>query len=246
MSRSVTLLATVVALSLVAQVRASILVSDSGGIGGYGYGYSSWTSMTAALDAASGNTVTVAPNFANLGQMLSFDALWLDQRWTSGSLTATEVANIQAFIATGRRVVMIGENNNWTAWNQQILGIVGGTYNGGNLNGTANAIVNNSITSGVPTINLPAAGDAGNAVGGTALYDLNFATLWGANDNVLTILDVNVFDNINGNAQFRTNVAQWISASSSTVPEPSSLAIFGTLAAGFGLLAGRRRLAATR
>src|SRR4030042_1651803 len=88
----------------------SLLVSDSGGALGYGYGYSAWDNMTAALNAQF-STVTVVPNFQNLALMLGYDRLWLDQRWTSGSLTATEISNIGAFIATGRRVVLMGEND---------------------------------------------------------------------------------------------------------------------------------------
>ncbi|SEL93466.1 VPLPA-CTERM protein sorting domain-containing protein [Syntrophus gentianae] len=209
---------------------ATVLLSDSGGALGYGYGYSSWTNMTNALDTATGNQVTVVSNFSNLSQMMTYDALWLDQRWTSGSLAATEVSNIASFIATGRKVVMIGENSSWTSWNNQILGIVGGTF-AGESSATAYPIVFNSLTNGISSIDLPTAGLAN---GGTALFDQNFATLWGS--NVLTLLDVNVLDNSYGNAQFETNVANWVADSGPVVPIPAAVWLLGSGLIGlFGL-----------
>lgn len=213
---------------------ATVLLSDSGGAwgNGYGYGYSDWTNMTNALNTATGNQVTVVSNFSNLSQMLTYDALWLDQRWTSGSLAATEVNNIASFISTGKKVVMIGENSSWAAWNNQILGIVGGTYvSGSAYTGTAYPSVSNSLTNGVSSVYLLAAGLAN---GGTALFDQNFATLWGS--NVLTLLDVNVLDDSNGYVQFETNVANWIADSGPVVPIPAAVWLLGSGLVGlFGL-----------
>jgi hypothetical protein len=53
----------------------NILLSDSGAATsgdpfGYGYGYDRWDNMTAALDAASGNGITVVPNFESLSVSL--------------------------------------------------------------------------------------------------------------------------------------------------------------------------------
>lgn len=221
-----------------------ILVSDSGGIAGYGYGYSNWDNFTNALNAASGNMVSVTPNLNNLGFMLGFDALLVDQRWVGGSLGATEVANITAFIATGRRVLMIGENSSWTSWNNQILGIVGGAFVG-QSSAVANAVVVNSLTAGAPSFNLPT---AGLAAGGTALYAPNFATLWGAG-NVLTVLDVNVWsDSVSANGtQFGINVANWLAVPfvGSAVPEPMSVALFGIGASILGAARLRRRRTTT-
>ena len=78
--------------------------------------------MTTALNNACRNIATT-PNFENLAQMLSYNAIWLDARSFGGSLlSANELSNIATFIATGRRVVLMGENTNWTTWDNQILG----------------------------------------------------------------------------------------------------------------------------
>jgi hypothetical protein len=179
----------------------------------YGYNGPGWTNMTAALDTATANNFDTVANFENLSVMMTYDALWLDLRGVT-TLTPTEYSNIQAFIATGKRVVMFGENNNWTAWNQQILGMNGGTYAGDTASVSATRLVINELTNNAPEFSSVAGGIA---TGGTALYDPNFATLWG--DNVLTILDVNLFSDANwvapNYAAFATNVANWIAASES-------------------------------
>jgi len=218
----------------------SVLVSQTGGNYAYGYG-SNWTGMTSALNSAA--SVTVAADFTNLAQMLSFNALWLDQRGTTGSLTAGELSNLAAFIATGRRVVLMGENDNWTAWDNQILGLVGANL-GGFLNGNApqSPVVSNALTAGITSVSPVAMGLA--SAGGTNLFTQRFATLWGANQNVLVILDVNLWDNsgtgfsADSNAIFGQNVAAWIGQQADSVPEPATYALVG---AGFALVVLARR-----
>ncbi len=224
----------------------SILVSQSTGISGYGYGYSAWTNFTNALDTASGNGVDVVSNFTDLSLMLTYDALLLDQRWTSGSLQAGEAANIATFIATGKRVLMMGENNSWTSWNNGILSIVGGSY-GSEYEGDTSSTLAHPLTAGVNTVYLPT---AGRAVGGTALFDQNFATLWGAG-NVLTVLDVNVLSNFSWNTEdngiFATNVANWLAEKPSVppisdpIPEPATLTLLGLGMAGIAYRRLRKR-----
>jgi len=196
---------------------ANVLVSK--GIGYQGgqfqniYGGTRWPQMTAALNAAA-NSVTVAPDLSDVSYMMDFDALWVDQRGHDGDpgsfLTTTEIANIATFIASGKRVVMIGENSAWTNWNNQILGICGGSH-AGDSNGTLNPVLTHELTEGVAQISVVAGGAADS---GTPLFDQNVATLWPACGEVLTILEVGsqqidqwpVLDN----AIFFTNVADWI------------------------------------
>jgi len=210
---------------------ASILVSQTVGVDGYGG--SAWSNMTSALDLATGNNVTVVSNFENLTDMLTYDALWLDLRGRGINdppdlLSAVEVANLTSFINTGKRVVMIGEWGNIINephfvedWNIQILSIVGGTFVGTPdeaLTAIMYPVISHDLTNGISQIDLTG-NSIGVAMGGTSLFDYNFATLWG--NNVLTILDEGIFnDNFWSDADnsiFATNVANWI-ANSNSVP----------------------------
>ncbi|OPY75226.1 MAG: hypothetical protein A4E63_00454 [Syntrophorhabdus sp. PtaU1.Bin050] len=206
----------------------TVLVSHESGLEILGYGDKWCTHLTSALDTATGNNVAVVSDFSNLSQMLTYDALWLDPRKAiTGSLTDTEINNIKSFIATGRRVVMIGDNGydgiNWTNWDNQILGIVGGTFvSGSAYYGNTIPVASNSLTDGVSYVKLMASGLAN---GGTPLFDQNFATLWGS--NVLTILDVNALsDDVWGEGgwegmyQFQTNIANWVANSSYSNEQP--------------------------
>jgi len=206
----------------------SILGSDQRYLD-YGYGNSNWSNMTNVLNSATNNNFSLVHAFDDLNLMLTYDALWVDLRESSNLLTATEVDNIKDFINTGRRVVIIGENSYWQDWNQQILSIVGGTFTNSDYDGNTTSIVSNELTSGVSTVYVPY---GGLALGGISLFDKNFATIWGTNKNVLTILDVNIFSdrfwNQAQNSGFAENVASWIARSNSStpqssVPEPTSI-----------------------
>jgi len=196
--------------------RANVLVSRGIPYGGFFeniYGGARWPEMTATLNEAA-NSVTVTPDLSNISYMMDFDSLWVDQRGSDNDpgafLTTTEIANIATFIASGRRVVMFGENNLWSNWNNQILGICGGSH-AGQSNGTANTVLAHELTDGVAQIDIPFGGVADS---GVPLFDQNVATLWPACGEVLTILEVNSQEtgywlNLD-NAVFFTNVADWI------------------------------------
>ncbi len=194
----------------------SILLSQGRGEEFYGDGI--WNSMTNALNIATNNNVTVVLDFEDLDRMLCYDAIWLDQRWLSGSLSALETSNISAFIATGRKVVMIGENGvYWYNWNNQILGLAGGVQSSTiNYWGTPTGAGNNALSPynvyGQITVN-----SASVAIGGTPLYTTNFATVWGAAQNVLTVLDLTPFEEtyqtLPGHVEFVNNIAAWVADS---------------------------------
>jgi len=178
------------------------------------------------------SNITVASDTAGL---LGYDRLWLDQRGAFiGSLTAQEISDIGAFVATGRRAVLIGENNDWTNWNNQILGIVGGSYSGNDTSDVINTITASPITAGVNSIYTIVDGIA---VGGLPLFDQNVATLWGTSQNVLSILSVNIMDDDyivnNDNVTFSANTAEWLAGT--PIPEPGSITLLIT---GLGLIAG--------
>lgn len=199
-----------------------LLVSMGQGGFGYNYGGNQWPEFTTAIDGTAAS-VTVTSDLENLAFMMQFDALWVDQRWNSGTLSTNEQSNIAAYLASGRRVVLMGENSNWGTWNGQILGIVGGSYSGGIFNGIANAILGHELTTGVTQVDFIASGIADN---GTALFDQNVVSLWETDQNVLVILDVNIWAEGLGNvdnATFMSNVVDWIVCSN---PIPVELESF--------------------
>ncbi|MCA9293575.1 MAG: hypothetical protein KDA20_07160 [Phycisphaerales bacterium] len=214
----------------------SLLVSYSGGTGGKGYGFSNTEYFTAEVDAAF-DSVTMTANLNNLGQMMSYDALLVDQRWRTGSLNATEMANLEAFIATGRKVVIFGEKvegNWWQNWNTQVMQIAGGHLDTASNQDIVNVVGADAIlTQGVESVRTVG---AATVKGGTAFFDRNFATMWGA--NVLTVMDTDVVDDRywfdQDNAVFSANIATWLAA---PIPAPSSAMGLGLV----GLAALRRR-----
>ncbi len=228
-------------LSLSSTAWAKTVLVSSPHHSNYGIGDSGWSYFTTSLTAATGNSISFTGDFSNLSDMMSYDAIFLQARETSSTLSVAEINNITAFAATGRKVLMIGENDNWLGWNQQITAIGGGSYNymGYWLYDTATKVVDNALTAGADNVYLPAAGVA---IGGTSLYNYNFATLWGSNQNILTILDVNLesdgyWSNAN-NGAFTTNVAYWL-ADSNPVPIPPAFLLLGSGLV--GLLGLRRK-----
>jgi hypothetical protein len=223
----------------------SILASDAGYAGVYRVGAANWTQFTAKLNTASGNQVFLAPNFEDLTLMLNYDALLLPARNQADTLSTLEITNVSAFVGTGRRVLLFGENDNWNAWNQQVISIAGGTYIAEPYNafdGYSSSLVSHEITSGASTI---LGFWVGVASGGTQLYSTkNFVTLWGPSQNVLTILDENVVEDgyagFGDDAQFTTNVANWLAGSPTPVPEPASILLLGSGVAALGAMRTRR------
>jgi hypothetical protein len=222
----------------VSPLNATILVDQTNAFPDYQVGQSNWTNFTSLLAAEPGGyTIGSIGNAANVAGATS---ILVSLRDMGGTLSGTEIANLTAFAATGGHIVLIGENSAWTAWDNSILSFAssGTAHFTGEGNGTATPVVSNTLTAGISSINLPLTGLTN---GGNALFSQNFATLWGAG-NVLTVLDVNVFDNWDGNVQFEQNVANFLGQDGpiAAVPETSTWAMMILGFAGVGFMGYRR------
>jgi hypothetical protein len=199
---------------------SSLLVCEGADNNGHGYGHDGWTTTTNLLNDAF-DAVEVTQNYEDLDQMLTYDALWLDQRWINGALSSSEIDNLETYVATGRRAVFVGDNHFWADWNNQILSVAGGSFTGGIYTGETAPAIPHPLTANVDLVDVVSAGLAD---GGISVFDQNFATLWGPNDNLLTILDLSLFTNDDimdaDNHTFVSNTAQWLAT-----PEPGTLAL---------------------
>jgi hypothetical protein len=247
------LVALVTAQPLVAQTTLLVNTRSPyyvGGLGGLyvnagpgggppgGYGFVNTTNDLYAAFGASNITqqfgVDIGPS------LLTYDRLWIDFRADQSTLSAAELGLLTTFIASGRRMVFIGENSGWTNWNQSFLTLVGGTDVPACAFTNSATVYAHQLTAGVSSTT-PACSSSAN--GGTALFGYNYATLWGAQQNVLTVLDSDVFDDNYGTAaddqRFANNVAVWLATPAVTpTPEPASVMLMVT---GLVAIAGIRR-----
>lgn len=193
------------------------------------YGEAGWTRFTEVLKTAFDGRVEVVASAENLDLMLRFSSLLVCERGadrTGARLTSTEISNIKTWIQTGRRALLFGENDHWSGWDADILGIVGGRFSGIE---TGNASIRgrrwiNGVAVSSPALKHPLTRDVdalewtadGIALGGTPVFAVNVATLWGKTRNVLTVLSLNVVDDEHwfhqSNGQFAVNVASWLAA----------------------------------
>jgi hypothetical protein len=221
---------------------ATILVDQADPLSGYHLGGGDFANFEAKLAAQPGGYVV--GSIANAAQVNAASAILVILRQDS-HLALDETVNLATFIASGKRVFLMGENIYWPWWNNDILALAsGGTSSfAGPYNGPVTPVVTHELTDGLASLYINAGGV--NTGGGTQLFNQNVATLWGAG-NVVTFLDSYAFTQ-NGNSKFQQNVANWLAAggASGAVPEPASWA---TMIAGFAVVGGmmRRRVISAR
>ena len=199
-----------------------LLVSPEPANDGFGVDGYAWTAMSADLHAAAGPTIPTSADLSNLPALLNYDAVWVDLREVdTGTFSPGETAALSAYIATGRRVVLIGGNSDYANWNASMLALVGGTDGGDLPTKTYASVAVVPLTTGVSGLY---AQSGGKAVGGTTLFADRVATVWGPARNVVVLMNpLSVSDyNIGqaGNAPFAKNLAGWAAG---TLADPACL-----------------------
>lgn len=202
-----------------------------------GYGNDSWQGFTAALDGSAATAQVAIQTTPNLNDAAAVDAagaIWVDLRNNGETgvhqLAVAEKANLQAFIASGRRVVFIGENSSWASWSNSFLGLVGASHAGNSKAALAPAAAaTHPLLDGVSSIQPTTAGlaDLSVADNPVSLFDAPVATLFGDEQNVLAILDSELFaDGASpsvDNDVFRQNTIDWlVSGAATPVPSPTA------------------------
>ena len=199
-----------------AAARASVLVlPNADSTSPVGIGRPQWTQMTADLSAAAGSPlITSTAALDDPAALQACTGLWVDLGQSSESLTSAETSNLQAFIQSGRRVVLIGENSYYGTWDGSILSAVGGAYANGNFNGATPARSYTVLTTGVASLNVTQAGTAASSSVSTSLFQDRVATTWGPAQNALVMLDTEALADpalsAAGNSAFASNVATWV------------------------------------
>ncbi len=189
---------------------------------GSGYAHFAWTGMTADLNAANAGPLASVADLSNLSQLMNYTGIWVDTRQpTTGTMTSAETTNLQAFIATGRRVVLIGGlgpqpgNPNYSSWNDAILNAVGGPTGTTRFTSSATpAFATSSVTNGVSAIAVPSGAVVSS---GVTLFADRVATIWGPARNALVLLDQSALDDdalpMLSNSTFAANLAAWVAGS---------------------------------
>lgn len=194
------------------------------------------TTMYGLVSAS--HTVTSGADFSNGAAMAGYDALWLNERLGSGGgASAGEISAISAFIAGGKKAVIITDNSGWAAWNNSIEAITGGVIQDACAGANGSALVSNTLTQGAPTLYSNSCNSLLNT-GPTLemLYGNNMAGVYTVGSGqALVLTSVDILTNgtspgnygIGMNTQFANNIVQWLGEplASNAVPAPPSLAL---------------------
>lgn len=234
-------MSTLVKWAATAALVAAGTASQAAAIYTTGQGYSwkltgsNMTTMYGLVSAS--HTVTSGTDFSNGAAMAGFDALWLNERY-GGSASAGEISAISAFIAGGKKAVIITDNSGWAAWNNSIEAITGGSIQDACAGAYGTALVSNTLTQGAPTL----FSDSCNSLLNTGsslemLYGNNMAGVYTVGSGqALVLTSVDILTNggspgssygIGANTQFANNIVQWLGEPIATnaVPVPPSLAL---------------------
>lgn len=236
--------AAVLTMASVGASAASVLAqTPQGSYADNVLGGSQWSTFTTML--TNQHTLTRTADFSSLAQLELYDAVWVDQE-LGNTLGGAEVSALQSYISSGHKTVLIGENDSWNAWNDSLMSIVGGAFNGECSWATGTPNVANALTGGV--------GSVSNICGSTisagspglpeVLFSNGMAALYqlGAGQ-VVIILDSNWNDDAylgtTDNPLFAQNVVDWLGVGA-PIPEPGTYALMLAGLVSVGFVARRR------
>jgi len=188
---------------------------------------SEWTQMTGYLTAQ--HTITSVADFSNLSELNGYDAVWVDQE-LGGVLSGAEISALTSYVSAGGKLVLVGENSSWDAWNASILSIVGGGFVSDCSYDVGVAISSHSLVTGVGSVQDVCGSLLTSAGSPDLLFDNDFVGVYsvGAGE-ALVFLDSNWnadgYINDYDNAVFAQNIADWIGDSSQPPPAPAPVAV---------------------
>lgn len=206
----------------------TILYNPSGVLSGYKADNS--TAFTTAFDTAFAGTAESTADFSNLAQVMSADAIFVNIRGAISSLSSTEQSNLSAFAATGKPLMILGDNyNGFSTWNASVLTPFGGTNYAFSANtyGSVVKVNDHPLTAGLDV--LPDTNNPGTIqTGGYALWQSTYSynpypvgALFGPANNVLILLELGPLNN----STLGSNMGGWAKDTASAVPEPASLGL---------------------
>jgi hypothetical protein len=203
------------------------------------FGGSAWTGFTTMFDAT--HTRTAIADFSNPAALAGFDAAWVDQE-LGNALTGAEIANLGAYIGSGHKAVLIGENNSWAAWNASVMSVVGGSHTDACDWSVGGPLMGGTLTSGIASVQNICGSMVGAAGGAQVLFSNNMAALYAVGSGqALVILDSNWNDDSywlnEDNKQFASNVVAWLAT---PVPEPSTWLLMALGLGAVGTFARKR------
>lgn len=231
--------AALIAIGSPAQAVNVVNQTAQGGYTTNVFGGSAWTEFTTMFDAT--HTRTAGADFSNAGVFSGMDAAWVDQE-LGNSLSAAEITNLGAFASSGHKIVLIGENSSWAAWNASIMSVVGGAHVNDCQWASGTPLVGGALTTGITSV-YNVCGSTISAGGGeTVLFSNAMAALYSiGSGQALVILDSNWNDNSymssEDNRQFASNVIDWLAT---PVPEPGTWLLMALGLGAVGVFARRR------
>lgn len=93
-------------------------------------------------------------NSNNTEALVILDSNWNDNSYINNENNMQFAANIASWLAdtSTNKIVLIGENNSWTSWNQSIMNVVGGGYDSACNWDIGSPVSSHILTSGVNTV----------------------------------------------------------------------------------------------